>query len=70
MNRILCIFPKDATTEFLRPVYNDICALPNVKGLELDTINDDDFLEVNAVKPLKHRALPEYSLRVMVTEDR
>lgn len=45
MNRILCIFPKDATTEFLRPVYNAICALPNVRGLELDTINDDDFLE-------------------------
>lgn len=45
MNKILCIYPKDATTEFLRPVYNDICALPNVKGLELDTINDDDFLD-------------------------
>jgi hypothetical protein len=33
-------------------------------------LNDDDFLEVNAVKPFKHRALPEYSLRVMVTEDK
>lgn len=45
MNNILCIYPKDATTEFLRPVYNAICAKPYVVGLELDTIEDDDFLE-------------------------
>jgi hypothetical protein len=45
MNKILCIYPKDTTTEFLRPVYNAICAKPNVVGLELDTIEDDDFLE-------------------------
>ena len=45
MNNILCIYPKDATTEFLRPVYNAICAKPHVVGLELDTIEDDDFLE-------------------------
>ncbi len=45
MNDILCIYPKDATTEFLRPVYNAICAKPHVVGLELDTIEDDDFLE-------------------------
>ena len=34
------------------------------------TLNDDDFLEVNAVKPLKQRPLPENPLRVMVTEDK
>ena len=45
MNKILCIYPKDATTEFLRPVYNAICAKPHVVGLELDTIEDDDFLD-------------------------
>ena len=45
MNNILCIYPKDSTTEFLRPVYNAICAKPHVVGLELDTIEDDDFLE-------------------------
>ena len=45
MNKTLCIYPKDATTEFLRPVYNAICAKPHVVGLELDTIEDDDFLE-------------------------
>ena len=45
MNNILCIYPKESTTEFLRPVYNAICAKPHVVGLELDTIEDDDFLE-------------------------
>lgn len=45
MNKILCIYPKDATTEFLRPVFNAICAKPHVVGLELDTIEDDDFLD-------------------------
>ena len=45
MNKILCIYPKDTTTEFLRPVYDAICAKPHVVGLELDTIEDDDFLE-------------------------
>lgn len=45
MNKILCIYPKDTTTEFLRPVYNAICIKPHVVGLELDTIEDDDFLE-------------------------
>lgn len=44
MNKILCIYPKDTTTEFLRPVYDAICAKPHVVGLELDTIEDDDFL--------------------------
>lgn len=46
MNKILCIYPKDATTEFLRPVFNAICAKPHVVGLELDTIEDDNFLEI------------------------
>lgn len=45
MNKILTIFPKDATTEFLRPVYSAICAKPHVVSLELDTIEDDNFLE-------------------------
>lgn len=45
MNNILCIYPRDVTTEFLRPVYKAICANPNVVGLELDTIDDDEFLE-------------------------
>ena len=45
MNKILCIYPKDTTTEFLRPVYDAVCAKPHVVGLELDTIEDDDFLE-------------------------
>ena len=45
MNKTLCIYPKDTTTEFLRPVYSAICAKPHVVGLELDTIEDDDFLE-------------------------
>ena len=34
------------------------------------TLNDNDFLEVNAVEPLNQRSVPEYSLRVVVTEDK
>lgn len=45
MNKILCIYPKDSTTEFLRPIYNTICAQPNAIGIELNTVEDDSFLE-------------------------
>ena len=34
------------------------------------TLNDEDFLVVNAVEPLNEGPAPEYSLRVMVTEDK
>lgn len=33
------------------------------------TLYDEDFLEVNTVKPPVHRSLPEYPIRVMVSED-
>lgn len=45
MSKILCIFPKDTTTEFLRPVYNTLCQQSNVVGLELNIVEDDNFLE-------------------------
>lgn len=32
-------------------------------------LNDKDFLKVNAVKPSKHRTVPEHSLRVVVAEN-
>ena len=34
------------------------------------TLDDEDFLVVNAVEPLNEGPVPEYSLRVMVTEDK
>lgn len=34
------------------------------------TLDDEDFLVVNAVEPLNEGPVPEYSLRVMVTENK
>lgn len=41
----LCLYPTDPTTEFLRPVFDRICALPDVEPFEGDSIEDDDFLD-------------------------
>ncbi len=45
MGQVVCIFPKDETTEFLRPVYEEICKGENVCGFDVDTTDDDDYLE-------------------------
>lgn len=45
MGQVVCIFPKDETTEFLRPVYEEICKGENVCGIDADTIYEDDCLE-------------------------
>lgn len=45
MNNVLCIFPKDCTTEFLNPVYEDIVSVYSAIGLLGDPTVDDDYLE-------------------------
>ena len=45
MNNVLCIFPKDCTTEFLNPVYEDIISIYTAKGLLGDPTEDDEYLE-------------------------
>lgn len=41
----ICLYPTDSTTEFLRPVFERICALPDVEPFEGDSIEDDCFLD-------------------------
>ena len=45
MNNVLCIFPKDCTTEFLSPVYKSIVSAYSATGLLGDPTVDDDYLE-------------------------
>lgn len=45
MNNVLCIFPKDCTTEFLSPVYETIVSTYFATGLLGDPTVDDDYLE-------------------------
>lgn len=45
MKQSLCLFPKDATTEFLRPVYELLCRDKNIIGFDNDAIEDDNYFE-------------------------
>lgn len=45
MKRSLCLFPKDNTTEFLRPVYELLCKDEKIIGFENDAIEDDNYFE-------------------------
>ena len=45
MRRVLCLFPKDETTEFLRPIYEELCKKSSVIGFDNDAIEDDDYFE-------------------------
>lgn len=45
MSNSLCIFPKDVTTEFLRPVFDLICENSLFIGLDSDSIDDDYYLD-------------------------
>ena len=45
MNNVLCIFPKDCTTEFLNPVYEEIISIYTAKSLLGDPTEDDEYLE-------------------------
>ncbi len=45
MNKTVCIYPQDATTDFLRPLCDHICATFDAVELGYDTSGDDDPLE-------------------------
>ncbi len=45
MNNILCIFPKDTTTEFLEPLFYELCEKYKVTPLLGDPQDDDDYLD-------------------------
>lgn len=43
MPKTICILPLDTTTEFLRPVFDEICRLDEVEGLCGDTLEDEFY---------------------------
>lgn len=45
MSKILCIYPKDKTTAFLEPVYDELRQRFGAEGLKGDPTEDDDYLE-------------------------
>lgn len=45
MKKTLCLFPKDCTTEFLRPIYEELCTRESVIGFDNDAIDDDYYFE-------------------------
>lgn len=46
MSKAVCIYPQDATTDFLRPLCDHICATFDAVEVGYDTSGDDDPLEV------------------------
>lgn len=46
MKKTLCLFPKDGTTEFLRPIYDELCKKDNIVGFDDDAIENDDYFEI------------------------
>lgn len=55
MNKTVCIFPEDFTTEFLRPLCDYICATFDAVEVGYDISGDDDPLEIiyNELKDAK-----------------
>lgn len=45
MKKTLCLFPKDETTEFLRPIYDELCKKDTIIGFDNDAIDDDEYFE-------------------------
>lgn len=45
MSKILCIYPKDFSIAFLDEVYQKICTLDEVVGLQGSPIDDDDYFD-------------------------
>lgn len=45
MNKVLCIYPKDRTTEFLEPLFEELCNRYSATPLLGDPQDDDDYLE-------------------------
>ena len=46
MSKIVCIYPQDATTDFLRPLCDHICATFDAVEVGYDTSGDDDTMEI------------------------
>ena len=46
MSKIVCIYPQDTTTDFLRPLCDHICTTFDAVEVGYDTSGDDDALEV------------------------
>lgn len=46
MDKTVCIYPQDATTDFLRPLCNHVCATFGAVEVGYDTSGDDDPMEI------------------------
>ena len=46
MSKIVCMYPQDATTDFLRPLCGHICATFDAVEVGYDTSGDDDPMEI------------------------
>lgn len=46
MNKTVCIYPHDFTTDFLHPLFDYICTTLGAIGIGYDTSGDDDPLEL------------------------
>ena len=46
MSKVVCIYPQDLTTDFLRPLCDHICATFDAVEVGYDTSGDDDPLEL------------------------
>lgn len=46
MSKTVCIYPEEATTDFLRPLCDHICTIFNAVEVGYDTTSNDDPLEV------------------------
>lgn len=44
-NKVLCIYPKDESTEFLTPLYEALCEKYSAEGLMGDPTDDDDYFD-------------------------
>lgn len=45
MSKVLCVFPKDGTTEFLVPLFDELCKRYSATPLLGDPQEDDNYLE-------------------------
>mgnify|MGYP006916080993 FL=1 len=46
MGKAVCIYPQDATTDFLRPLCNHVCSTFGAVEVGYDTSGDDDPMEI------------------------
>lgn len=47
MKKIICIYPEDATTNFLLPIYKQLELLPNFNGYRFDTTDSSEKENLN-----------------------